>query len=264
MNENLNGSLLLNNAYSHGTYENAELESTFASRELLLREHVLTSLYWFPGKNPLSPSMLGRVDEVLTDTQARNAYMEHYRNWGQQMRQAELEGMALSPGPSTYMRADSTIEIPKLHHPQLVLDFIAKNYTPGVVTSWGAYTQEAPREVWPKFCDRLVVRTREAVCQLGVFLEYATQDPSFSNYLRVMERALFTMLAINPVVRLGMPSEFSTNMRQSIYSFALYFYLHEDAIRKNFEKLPESHYSQLLECLSDMANLIPANRGYSE
>ncbi len=259
MNENF-----LQRAYSLGIYDHAGLGSTFASRELLLREHVLSSLYWFPGKNPMSSDMMGRFDEVLPDAPARNAYMEHYRTWGQNMKQAEMEGMALRRGASDFMRPDPTMEVPKMHHPQLLLDFIAQNYSPGVVVEWQAYPQEAPRSHWPKFCDKLTVRTREAVCLLGIFLEYAVEDPLYSDCLRVMERAAFTLLSINPIVRLGMPAEFSTYMRQSVFSFALYFYQNEDSMRRYFKDLPESYYSQFMECMGDIANLIPANRGYSE
>ncbi len=263
MNENTNENFL-QKAYEFGTYDHAGLGSTFASRELLLREHVLTCLYWFPGKNPMSSHLMGRVDEVLPNAQARTAYLAHYKHWGQQMKQAEAEGMALRRGTSDFMRAGAPIEAPKMHHPQLVLDFITQNYSPGKVLSWQAFPQEAPRDLWPKFCDRLTVRTREAICQLGVFLEYAMEDPKYSDYLRIMERTLFTLMAVNPIVRLGMPPEFSVYMRQSVFSLTLYYYQYESDIRRNFKELPESYYSQLMESLSDMSNLIPANRGYSE
>ena len=70
---------VVRNAYSYGVYDHSELASVANSRELLLREHVLTCLYWAGGENPLEADLLHRVDEVLPTRAARDAYRAHYR-----------------------------------------------------------------------------------------------------------------------------------------------------------------------------------------
>jgi hypothetical protein len=74
---------VLRNAYPSGVLDHCGLASIANSRELLVREHVLTILYWYDGEDPLQSDLLHRRDEILPTRKARDAYMAHFRMWGQ-------------------------------------------------------------------------------------------------------------------------------------------------------------------------------------
>ena len=76
-------------------------------------------------------------------------------------------------------------------------------------------------------------------------------------YSLLLERTLFTMIALMPVVRLGMPQKFTEFVRQSIFSIAAYFYGQAKTMRACFGALPPCYYDELLEGLAELSNLKP-------
>ena len=76
-----------------------------------------------------------------------------------------------------------------------------------------------------------------------------------SDYSLLLDRTLFTIIALNPVLRLGMPEKFGEFVRQSLFSFALYFYSQAETIRACFQEIPACYYDELLEGLSELCNL---------
>jgi hypothetical protein len=248
---------VLRNAYSYGVYDDHGLASVCASRELLLREHLITCLYWFAGQNPLQTSLLSRCDEMLPTRAARNAYLAHYRMWGQNMAQARIEGFAVRKGIRDFLRPDATVTSPSFFYPTIGLDFVAQNYLPGVCATWQKYPQEPHHGVYGPLYDQTAVRAREVLVLLGIFLEHAREEVVLSDYSLLFDRTLFTIIALNPVLRLGMPAEFGEFVRQSLFSITLYFYTESEKIRACFEEIPPGYYDELLESLSQLCNMKP-------
>lgn len=247
---------VLRNAYSYGVYDNRDLASASTSRELLLREHLLTCLYWFGGQDPLHIQLLHRRDEVLPTRKERVAYLAHFRMWGQNMSQARIEGLAVRKGIRDFIRPDATVTPPPFFYPTIGLDFLAQNYLPSICTTWQKYPQEHHHGAYGPLYDKTSVRAREVMCLLGIFLEHAREEVVLSDYCLLFDRTLFTIIALNPVLRLGMPEEFGEFVRQSLFSIALYFYSQAETIRACFEEIAP-YYDQLLEGLSELCNLKP-------
>jgi hypothetical protein len=252
----------LQNTYPCGIYDHPGIASSFASRELVLREHILTSLYWFGGRDPLSEDMLVRGQVVSSDA-SREAYMKHYRIWGQRMAQARLEGMAVPVGAGDYILPDRGIVPPNHHYPTIALDFIAQYYAPGVVTGWLAFDQDPANGDAAHFHNKATVRARETVCLLGVFMESIMHVKEYANYTLFLERAIFAVMALIPVIRLGMPEPFVEFARSSVRSLAGYFYQEEAKLRQELTGMPAHHFSDLMECLGELANMIPHLGGYT-
>jgi hypothetical protein len=248
---------VLRNAYSHGVYDHPGLASVGACHELLLREHLISCLYWFEGRNPLETELLRRRDEVLPTRAARDAYRAHFRTWGQNMTQARIEGLAIRKGIRDFIRSDATVMPPMFFYPTIGIDFLTQNYLPDVCATWQKYPQEAHHGVYGRLYDRTAVRAREVMCLLGIFLEHAREEAMLSDYCLLFDRTLFTIIALNPVLRLGMPETFGEFVRQSLFSFAFYFYSQAETIRAAFEEIPSCYYDQLLEGLSELCNLKP-------
>jgi len=253
---------VLRNAYSYGVYDQPCLTSVCASRELLLREHVLTCLYWFGGQDPLQTDLIRRRDEVLPTRAAREAYLSHFRTWGQMMTQARIEGLAVRKGIREFIRPDATVTPPSFFYPTIGLDFIAQNYLPARCATWQKYPQEPNHGVYGPLYDKTAVRAREVICLLGIFLEDAREEVVLSDYWLLFDRTIFTIIALNPVLRLGMPEEFGEFVRQSLFSIAAYFYSQAETIRACFEDIAPCYYDQLLEGLSELCNLKPRVTAY--
>jgi len=83
-----------------------------------------------------------------------------------------------------------------------------------------------------------------------------------SDYWLLFDRTIFTIIALNPVLRLGMPEEFGEFVRQSLFSIAAYFYSQAETIRACFEDIAPCYYDQLLEGLSELCNLKPRVTAY--
>lgn len=116
-----------------GVYNHPGLASVCGSRELRLREHLMTCLYWFDGKHPLQADLLNRRDEVLPVQKSREAYLAHFRMWGQNMVQARIEGLAVRKGIREFIRPDATIIPPSYFYPSIGLDFVAQTICRGFV-----------------------------------------------------------------------------------------------------------------------------------
>jgi hypothetical protein len=254
---------VIRNAFSSGVYDHPALTSVCASRELLLREHVMTCLYYFDGQDPLQTLLFQRRDEVLPTRAARDAYRAHFRTWGQNMTQARIEGLAIRKGIHDFMRPDATVKPPMFFYPTIGLDFLAQNYLPGICANWRKYPQEPYHGVYGALYDKTAIRAREVMCLLGIFAEHAREEAVMSDYCLLFDRTLFTIIALNPVLRLGMPEKFGEFVRQSLFSIALYFYSHAPTIRACFEEIPPCYYDQLLEALSELCNLKPRVTPYS-
>ena len=54
---------------------------------------------------------------------------------------------------------------------------------------------------------KTAVRAREVICLLGIFLEHAHEDVVLSDFCQHFDRTIFTIIALNPVLRLGMLAE---------------------------------------------------------
>lgn len=78
-----------------------------------------------------------------------------------------------------------------------------------------------------------------------------------SDYCLLLDRTLFTIIALTPVLRLGMPSKFCEFVRDSLFTITPYFYAEAETIRAAFEEIPPCYYDQLLEGLSELCNLKP-------
>ena len=248
---------VLRNAYSYGVYDDHNLASASTSRELLLREHLITCLYWFPGQNPLQTNLLRRRDEVLPTRAARAAYLSHVSMWAQNMKQAQIEGLAVRKGPRDFIRPDAKVTPPSFFYPTIGLDFLAQNYLPGICATWQKYPQEHHQGVYGPLYDKTAVRAREVMLLLGIFLEHAREEVVLSDYCLLFDRTLFTIIALNPVLRLGMPEEFGEFVRQSLFSITLYFYSQSERIRSCFEEIAPGYYDELLEGLSELCNHKP-------
>lgn len=159
---------VLRNAYSYGVYDDHGLASVCASRELLLREHLITCLYWFGGQNPLQTNLFRRCNELLPTRAARNAYLAHFRMWGQNMTQARIEGLAVRKGIRDFIRPDAKVTPPSFFYPTIGIDFLAQNYLLGICTSWRKYPQEPHHGVYGPLYDKTAVRAREVMCLLGI------------------------------------------------------------------------------------------------
>jgi hypothetical protein len=254
---------VLRNAYSSGVYDHPGLASICSSREVLLREHLLTCLYWFAGQDPLGIDLLQRRDDVLPTCAAREAYRLHFRMWGQNMTQARVEGLAIRKGIRDFVRPDATISPPPFFYPTIGIGFITQNYLPGICDMWQKYPQEHHHGVYGRLYDKTAVRAREVICLLGIFLEHAQEDPMLEEYCLLFDRTLFTIIALNPVLLLGMPEKFGEFVRQSLFSFAFYFYSEAKTICAAFEEIPNYYYEQLLEGLSELCNLKPRVTPYT-
>jgi hypothetical protein len=168
---------VLRDAYSRGVLDHCGLASVANSHELLIREQVLTVLYWYNGEDPLQSDLLHRRDEVLPTLKARDAYMGHYRMWGQNMTQARLEGLAVKKDMRDYIMPGAKVCPPTYFYPTIVLDFLAQNYLPGVFTLFQNCPQESHDGVYAPLYDKAAIRAREAICLLGIFLEHAHEEP---------------------------------------------------------------------------------------
>jgi hypothetical protein len=243
-------------AFRRGALDDPVLATTCANRDLLLREHALTCLYWFKGENPVRAHLLHRHDEVLPTKLTREQYLKHYAIWGQQISQARLEGLAIPVQEMDYIVANLGITPPPFHYPTVALDFVLCHYRPIAAGPWNCHVQDVSVGAFPAKINHATVRARELSCLLGIFIEASLQDPFLGNYTRFLERTFFALLAFNPVVRLGLPQPFGHFVRESVTSLAAYLYMNEEQLRGGFD-LPRSFYYQLLECIAELANLLP-------
>jgi hypothetical protein len=245
----------LRRAYPVGTYDHPGLSSTFSSRELLLREHLLTCLYWFPGQNPLRENLFQRVNDVLPTGPGRHAYLENYRSWGRQMAQARLEGLAIEKVANDYIMPNELVVPPAFFYPTVASTFIAEQYMPGAVLA-------LPKEHWrdsmglgQPLYDRASVRAREAICLMGIYLEYA-QHLQMVEYSCLLDRMIHTLIALNPILRLGMPGLFGDFVRRSIVAMAQYFFGQKETMLACLSGIPPAFYDDLAECSAELANLM--------
>ena len=248
---------IIRNAYSHGVYDHSGLASIANSRELLLREHVISCLYWAGGVDPLQADMLHRVDEVLPTPAARDAYMAHYRCWGQQMTQARLEGLAVKKEMRDFIMPDAKICPPLYFYPTVALDFVAQNYLPGTFAVSKDRPQDRSYGAYAALYDKAAIRAREVICLLAIFEEHAREREILSDYCLLLDRTIFTVFALAPVLSLGMPRTFGEFVRHSILSITAYFYTRAKTIRACFQDLPPCYYDELLEGLAELSNLKP-------
>ena len=254
---------VLRNAYSSGVYNDPGLASACASRELLIREHVVTCLYWFEGQDPLQTHLLQRRDEVLPTRAARDAYRKHYLVWGQNMAQARIEGHAIRKGIRDFVRPHPTVRPPMYFYPTIGLAFLTQNYLPGISDAWLKCPQEHHQGVYARLYDEAAMRAREVACLLGIYLEHAQEEIVLSEYRMLFDRALFTIIALMPAIRLGMPGEFCEFVRDSLFSFTPYFYAEAETIRDCFGEIPPRYYDELLEGLAALCNLKPRVTPYA-
>jgi hypothetical protein len=248
---------VLRNAYSYGVYDHPALASASASRELLLREYIISCLYWHPEQDPLQTNFFLRRDEMLPTRAARETFRAHFRMWGQNMTQARIEGHAIRKGTREFVMPHASVTPPMYFYPTIGLDFLVQNYLPGMSDAWLKCPQEHHPRVYALLYHQAAVRAREVVCLLGIYLEHALEEPVLSDYRMLFDRALFTLIALMPVIRLGMPGEFCEFVRDSLFSFTSYFYSQADTICDAFIGLPRSYYNELLEGLSELCNLKP-------
>jgi hypothetical protein len=242
-------------AYPLGTYGDPGLSSTCSSRELLLREHALTCLYWFPGQDPLHESLLQRVEDVLPGRIARKNYLKNYSHWGQRLSQARLEGMAIVKKDRDYIMPNEKVIPPLFYYPSVALDFVTENYLPGAAVALRKYREQESLKQAQQFYDRAAVRAREAVCLLGIYLEF-TQYADMSDSTCLLDRMIHTIIALNPVLRLGLPGRFGDFVRRSIVSIAQYFYEQKESVLSCMSDVPPEFYDDLAECLAELANLM--------
>jgi hypothetical protein len=252
----------LRDAHPCGVYENPTIGVSFLNRELLLREHMITSLYWFGGKNPLHPNLFARLDDVLPTAPSRQGYLKHYRTWGQQMTQARIEGLAIPVQEKDYILPNAEIVPPPFHYSAIALSFILQHYGPDAPKLWCGYDQDDSLGYPPQKINKATVRVRELTCLLGIFLEACQEDVVLTNYSFFLERAIFALLAYNPVIRLGLPGPFGQFVSSSMWSLTAYFYQEETKIRAACD-LPSSYLDQILECAAEFANLLPYVEAYS-
>jgi len=248
---------VLRNAYPNGVLDHCGLASIANSRELLVRDHTLTVSYWYNGEDPFQADLLRRRDEILTTCKARDAYRSHFRMWSQHMTQARLEGLAVKKETKDYIMPSAKVCPPIYFYPTVALNFLAQNYLPEVFAVYQKCPQESQHGARAALYDKAAIRAREAICLLGIFLEHAEEDTMLFEYSLLLERTLFTMIALMPVVRLGMPQNFTEFVRQSIFSIADYFYGQAKTMRACFGALPPCYYDELLECLAELCNLKP-------
>jgi hypothetical protein len=252
------------------TYGHPGLASTCSSRELLLREHILACLYWFPCQDPLDKSLLHRVEDVLPTEAGQQSYLKHYRSWGRQMSQARLEGMAIAKKDRDYIMPNEEIIPPPYYYPTVALDFLSENYLPGAAIELRKHRQKESMGPVQPFYDRAAIRAREAACMLGVYLEYS-QSEGVVDTSCLLDRMIHTILALNPVLRLGMPYTFGDFVRRSMVSMAQYFYEQKQVILCCMSGVPPVFYDDLAECLAELANLMmqigpycpPENDGFT-
>jgi len=242
-------------AYPLGTYGHPGLDSTCSSRELLLREHALTCLYWFPRQDPLGKNLLHRVDEVLTTETAKTSYLKHYRRWGQHMSQARLEGMVIPKKDRDFIMENEEIVPPPFFYCSVALDFLRENYLPESMLALRKYRQKESMGPVQRFYDQASARAREAACLLGVYLEY-TQYAEIPESSCLLDRMIYTIIALNPILRLGMPWKFGDFVRRSMVSLAQYTYEQKSAILSCMADVPPLFYDDLAECLAELANLM--------
>ena len=167
---------VVRNAYSNGVYDHSGLATIANSRELLLREHLMSCLYWAGGEDPLQADFLHRVDEVLPTREARDAYMAHYRLWGQHMTQARLEGLAVKKEMRDFIMPDAKICPPLYFYPTVALDFVAQNYLPGTFAVWRDLPLDRSYGAYAPLYDRAAIRAREVICLLAIFEEHAREQ----------------------------------------------------------------------------------------
>ena len=151
---------------------------------------------------------------------------------------------------------------PVYFYPTVVLDFLAQNYLPGTFAVWRDHPQERSHGEYARLHEKAAVRGREVICLLGIFAEHAREVAVLSEYFLFLDRTIFTMFALAPVLRLGMPPEFGEFVRQSVLSIAVYFYSRAEIIRGCFEELSPDYYDDLLESLAELSNLMPRLRAY--
>jgi hypothetical protein len=248
---------VLRNAYPNGVLDHCGLASIANSRELLVRDHTLTISYWYNGVDPFQPDLLHRRDEILTTCEARDAYRGHFRMWGQHMTQARLEGLAVKKETKDYIMPSAKVSPPIYFYPTVALNFLAQNYLPEAFVVYQKCPQESQHGARAALYDKAAIRARESICLLGIFLEHAHEDTMLFEYSLLLERTLFTMIALMPVVHLGMPRNFTEFVRQSIFSITAYFYGQAETMRACFGTLPSCYYDELLECLAELCNLKP-------
>jgi hypothetical protein len=252
----------LRDAYGSGTFDHPALASTYSSDELLVREHAMTCLYWFGGRDPLNQELFQRIDDVLPTTLSHKTYLKHYRTWGQQMTQARLEDLAAPVKGQDFILPNSEITPPPFFYPLLALDFVSRHYRPDMAKLWGGHTHDDSLGCYRAQINKATIRGRELACLLGIYLEASQEDPFLLNYGLFLDRAIFTVLAFPPVVRLGMPRPFGNFVRQSMASLATYFFVNEKMVRGAFG-LPSFYYDQVLECAAELVNLLPYVSAYS-
>jgi len=245
----------LRRAYPFGTYGHPGLSSTSSCLQLLLREHALTSLYWFPEERPLGQSLFQRVDDVLPTKTGRRSYVKHYRFLGQQLSQARMEGMAIAKRDRDYIMPDEEIIPPPYYYPSVALDFLSEHYLPGAALRIQSQEQKESLGQVQRFYDRAAARAREAACLLGVYLEY-THHAEVLESCCLFDRMIFTLFALNPVLRLGMPSAFGDFIRRSMVSMAQYVFEQKEMILSCMSEVPPLYYDDLAECLAELANLM--------
>jgi hypothetical protein len=251
----------LRHAYPVGTYDHPGLSSTSSSRELLLREHLLTCLYWFPGQNPLGTDLIRRVEEVLPTESSQQAYLKHYRSWGRQMVQARLEGLAIAKTEKDYIMPNEQVIPPPFYYPTVVCNFVAEQYMPGAVL---ALRKDRRKDSWGQaqpLYDRASVRVREAICLVGIYLEQ-TQNLEIMESSCLFDRIIHTLIALNPVLQLGMPPPFGDFVRRSVVSVAQYVYANKEAVLNCLDVSP-LFYDDLAECMAELANLMMQLGPYS-
>ena len=105
--------------------------------------------------------------------------------------------------------------------------------------------------------DKAAIRAREVICLLAIFEEHARDRAVLSDYCLLLDRTIFTVFALAPVLSLGMPRTFGEFVRHSILSISAYFYTRAKTIRACFQELPPCYYDELLECLAELSNLKP-------
>lgn len=242
-------------AYPLGTYGNPGLDSTCSSRVLLLREHALTCSYWFSHLDPLGKNLFLRVDAVLPTETGRQAYLKQYRHWGRQMSQARLEGMAIPKQTRDFIMENEAIAPPPFFYCSVALDFLRDNYLPDSVLALRKHRHKESMGAAQRFYDRASARAREAACLLGVYLEYS-QYAGISDFSFLLERMIFTIIALNPVLRLGMPWKFGDFVRRSMVSLAQYTYEQQSGILSCMQDVPPLFYDDLAECLAELSNLM--------
>jgi hypothetical protein len=133
-----------------------------------------------------------------------------------------------------------------------------------MLAGWRDHPQERFQGEYAALYNKAAIRGREVICLLGIFAEHARGQAVLSEYCLFLDRTIFTMFALAPVLRLGMPHEFGEFVRQSVLSIAVYFYSRAKIISGHFEELSPCYYDELLESLAELSKLMPRLRAFRE